>query len=152
MDDSAQRGRTDGETGKTHKRTWGSWEEYIRQEVIPHYLALDIPLKEIKHSTLSDLSYYDEAHKIKDEMKDSWCWFMGAYVKEAFQVVMANAFAKKGAQPVTYRESPFLKEFHEQNRVLTEEEKQEQISILFGNLEIMQHNFEASHGEKKCPT
>ena len=77
---------------------------------------------------------------------------MGAYVKEAFQVVMANAFAKKGAQPVTYRESPFLKEFHEQNRVLTEEEKQEQISILFGNLEIMKNNFEASHGEKKCPT
>ena len=82
-------------------------------------------------------------------MTDSWCWFMGAYVKEAFSVVMANAFAKKGAQPVKYRESPFLKEYNETHRPLTEEEKLAQVKALFGNLEIMQRNFEATHGDKK---
>lgn len=85
-------------------------------------------------------------------MKDSWCWFMGAYVKEAVTVVAANMFAAKGAQPVQYREKPFLREAYEKNHVLTEEEKQQQIQLLFGNLEIMQHNFEATHGEKKCQT
>lgn len=113
---------------------------------------MDVPLKEIRHLTLSDLSYYDDAHKTKEEMKDMWCWLMGFYVHEAVGVVASQIMPSKGAPPVHYRESPIFKEITTKNKELTEEEKQAQIAILFGNLEIMKSNFEATHGDKKCPT
>ena len=104
-------------------------------------------LKEIRHYTLSDLSFYDDAHEIKDEMRDMWCWFMGRYTLEAVQTVVAGALTPKGQKPPEYLKNPILKEAKEKNRVLTEEEKQQQIDYLFNTLAIMQHNFEISHGE-----
>lgn len=111
-------------------------------------MAIGVPLKEIKHTTLSDLTFYDDAHKLKDEIKDMWCWYMGTYVKDALEVVLSNAFAEKGTPPIEYRKKPFLQDSKE----LTEEEKQAQINALFGSLEVMEHNFRTTHGEKKhCP-
>lgn len=85
----------------------------------------------------------------KREIIDEIMWMNGRYTMEAFEVVLANAFKKEGSPPEKYREMPLMKEYREQNRVLTEEEKQEQINILFGNLENMQKKFEAAHGDKQ---
>ena len=72
------------------------------------------------------------------------------YIQEAFSVVLSNAFASKGAKPVSYRDKPILAEYKESNRELTEEEKQAQIELLFSNLSLMQKNFESNNGEQKC--
>jgi hypothetical protein len=80
-------------------------------------------------------------------MKDMWCWMNGRYVYEAIATVASNMMKKQGQQPDDYRDKPILSELKEKNRVLTEEEKQDQISLLFGNLERMKNNFERSHGE-----
>ena len=84
-------------------------------------------------------------------MKDMWCWLNGLYNYEAFAVVLSNAFKDKGQPPAKYREKPIYEEYKEKNHVLTEEEKQDQIALLFGNLELMKNNFERTHGEKPCP-
>lgn len=113
-------------------------------------MALGLTLDEIYHHTLSDLSMYDDASVIKDEVKDMWCWFMGKYVYEALGAALGAAFATKGQEPPKYLENPILKMSKDANRELTEEEKQQQISVLFSNLEIMKTNFELTHGEKPC--
>ena len=99
--------------------------------------------------TLVDLSYYDDAFKQKREMQDEAMWLNGFYTLEALSVVLGNFFAGKNANPREYRDKPILTEMREKNRVLTEEEKQEQIKILFGNLDIMQKSFESAHGDKQ---
>lgn len=99
--------------------------------------------------TLVDLSYYDDAFKQKREMQDEAMWLNGFYTLEALNVVLGNFFADKNAQKLKYRDTPILTEMREKNRVLTEEEKQEQIQILFGNLENMQKKFESVHGDKQ---
>lgn len=80
-------------------------------------------------------------------MQDMWCWLNGLYNYEAFAVVLSNAFKDKGQQPAKYRDKPLYIEHKEKNRVLTEEEKKDQIALLFGNLERMKNNFERSHGD-----
>lgn len=98
--------------------------------------------------TLVDLTYYDDAFQQQREIHDEEMWLNGFYTLEALNVVLGNFFAPKGAKTKEYRDKPILTEMREKNRVLTEEEKQEQINILFGNLEIMQRNFESAHGDK----
>lgn len=110
-------------------------------------MTIGVPLKEIKHSTLSDLSLYDDAYKQKREMIDEIMWMNGMYTLEAIRVVVSGIFAKQGQAAQQYRDKPIMTEYRENNRVLTEEEKQEQIQALFSNLEIMQGNFERTHGE-----
>lgn len=99
--------------------------------------------------TLVDLTYYDDAFQKQREMQDEAMWINGLYTLEALNVVLGNFFAPKGAPPKEYRDTPILTEMREKNRILTEEEKQEQINILFGNLENMQKKFEAAHGDKQ---
>ncbi len=115
--------------------------------IIPHYLAIGLTLGEIRHSTLSDLHYYDEAYMLRREMQDELLWLNGIYTLEAFRVVLSNAFQSKNTLPEKYRDKPIMTEIREKNRVLTEEEKEEQIKLLFGNLEMMQKNFEKNKKE-----
>lgn len=106
-----------------------------------------MPLKEIKHSTLSDLSLYDDAYMQKREMIDEMMWTNGMYTMQAIRVIVSGIFAKQGQIPEEYMEKPMLLQYRENNRELTEEEKQEQIQALFSNLSIMQGNFERTHGD-----
>lgn len=82
-------------------------------------------------------------------MQDELLWLNGMYTLDAFRVVLFNAFAAKGSKPQEYRNQPITAEIKEKNRVLTEEEKQEQIQMLFSNLTMMQNNFERAHGDKQ---
>ena len=91
---------------------------------------------------------YDDAYRIKRELQDEEMWVNGMYTMEAFRVVLTNAFSQKGAKPVEYRDKSLLQELKDKNRVLTEEEKQEQINLLFSSLAVMQTNFEKAHGDK----
>lgn len=108
-------------------------------------MAIGVPLKEIYHTTLCELSAYNEAQRLKDEVKDMWCWYMGAYVHEAMSVTLANAFSSKGSTPIKYRDKPFLKDVQTE---LTEEDIKAQRQAILSSLTVMQHNFERTHGEK----
>lgn len=81
-------------------------------------MALDVPRKEIMHSTLVDLRVYDEAHKLKVRMQDELLYLSGIYTYEAVSIALSNAFRKKGTKAAEYRDKPLL----EQNRELTPEE------------------------------
>ena len=69
------------------------------------------------------------------------------YTMEALRVVLSNAFQSKNNNPEQYRDKPIMTEIREKNRILTNEEKEDQIQILFGNLERMQKSFENSNKE-----
>ena len=85
---------------------------------------------------------------MKDEMRDMWCWMNGLYTLDAISVTVANVLASKGTPPQKYKEQPILAAAKEQNRVLTEEEKKEQVQMLWNALSVMQSNFERTHGDK----
>lgn len=109
-------------------------------------MAIGVPRKEVYHSTLVQLRLYDKAFKIRREIEDERDYMCGIYTYEAFQVVLANAFSKKGAKPVKYRDMPIIAEIkaqeHENN--LSEEEKAHRRKQLLANLVGMQERFEAA--------
>lgn len=95
------------------------------------------------------MSLYDDAYERKREIVDEMMWINGMYTIKALRVVVSEIFAKNGQSTEKYADVPILTEAREKNRVLTEEEKQEQIQILFSNLSVMQGNFERTHGDKQ---
>ncbi len=90
---------------------------------------------------------YDKAYRLKLEIQDELLWINGMYTMEALRVVLSNAFQSKNNNPEQYRDKPIMTEIREKNRILTNEEKEEQIQILFGNLERMQKSFENAKKE-----
>lgn len=50
---------------------------------------------------------YRKAYRLKREMDNENAWLHGMYVYDAFAVVMANAFSKRGAKKYDYIEKPF---------------------------------------------
>lgn len=50
---------------------------------------------------------YYEAHVIAEKNKNRDLWLQGRYVFDAFSIVLKNAIAKNGAQPVPYLEKPY---------------------------------------------
>lgn len=49
---------------------------------------------------------FAEAEKIRMENRNWEMWMQGAYIYDAFAVVLSNAFAGKGATPKKYLEKP----------------------------------------------
>lgn len=49
---------------------------------------------------------YHKAQRLKNERSNQELWLQGLYIYDAFGVVMANAFSKKGTQPKKYTEEP----------------------------------------------
>lgn len=104
------------------------------------------------HSTLVNLRVYDDAHRLKQRMDDEMNYLIGRYTYEAISVALSNAFRKKGAKAIHYREKPFLTELEEELKNkehlanLTEEEKRKYTDDLFAMLGEMQEKFEKSKG------
>ena len=55
------------------------------------------------------VKYYRKAAKIKQALDNQQAWLQGAYFYEALADVspILHAFAKKGAKPIPYRDSPY---------------------------------------------
>lgn len=55
------------------------------------------------------VKYYRKAAKIKQDLDNQQAWLQGAYFYEALADVspIFHAFAKKGAKPIPYRDSPY---------------------------------------------
>ena len=55
------------------------------------------------------VKYYRKAAKIKQDLDNQQAWLQGAYFYEALADVspILHAFAKKGTNPIPYRDSPY---------------------------------------------
>ena len=89
--------------------------------------------------TPREIKPYKEAYRMRREQDDTDMWTMGAYVMNAFGVVLANAFGKHSN--AKYLEHPFSWRPPE----LTDEEIMAQTNALFKSLGTMQTAFEARH-------
>ena len=113
-------------------------------ELLPSCLAIGITPEQFWKMNPSLLEPYSKAEELKEEKHDTHMWMMGSYIYEAFSVVLANAFRKKGTSAKHYRDKPYMMEAQE-NGVrgeLTKEEKVEKTETLFKILSVMQANFE----------
>ena len=81
-------------------------------------MAMGMSYDEFWHGDFTRWKYYEETYLLKRKQQNEMLWLQGAYVYDAFNAVLANAFAKKGAAPVKYREEPI------RITPMTEEEKE----------------------------
>lgn len=49
---------------------------------------------------------YRKAHRLKREAENEYAWLQGIYIYDAFAVVLANAFKKRGTKDENYFERP----------------------------------------------
>ena len=49
---------------------------------------------------------YRKAYKLRRELDNEQAWLQGLYIYDAFAVVLANAFAKRGSKPQNYSSKP----------------------------------------------
>lgn len=90
---------------------------------------------------------YIKARQLKVKRDDEIAWLNGRYMVEALVSTVGNMFGKKGSEPHTYPEQPYLHdtEFNKKKVqsevVLSEEERKEQVNQFFLSLKIMQSNF-----------
>lgn len=66
---------------------------------------------------------YMERKKQEADTINFQCWLAGAYIYQAFSVVLANAFAKKGSTPQKYIEKPFEINMSAEERKRAQREK-----------------------------
>lgn len=72
----------------------------------PYYLHLGMTWDQYWHGDPWMVVYYYEAHKLEIEQRNQELWMQGAYIYDAFTVVLSNAFAAKGSTPKRYMEKP----------------------------------------------
>lgn len=88
-----------------------------------------------------------EGYKLKRKIDDEKNWMLGGYIFEAVSIALGNAFRKKNETAKEYfkiREKPYTDSLEEEKE-LTEEEKQKYISAFMASLQTMQTNFNAKH-------
>lgn len=91
-----------------------------------------------------------EGYKLKRKIDDEKDWMLGGYVFEAVSLAVGNAFRKKNEKSLEYfkvRERPYTDSMEEE-RELTEEEKQKYIDAFMSSLQTMQTNFNSKHKSK----
>jgi hypothetical protein len=92
-------------------------------------------------STPFELEPYAKMDEMRQKREDQNMWVSGMYVYSAIGCVLAQALGNGDA---TYPSKPFTLSGDEN---LTEEEKQRERDALVAQLQVMQANFELSHGD-----
>lgn len=101
---------------------------------------------DIDWSCPADLEPYAKAHKIEMQEKDSGMYFMGAYNKIAFEVVMAHFGAGLAGKKsdAEYPKEPFMMK-SENKKMLTEAEMQREVDLFFAKEEARRANWKRNH-------
>ena len=75
---------------------------------------------------------YRQKHKLEIEQKNQELWLQGLYIYDAFSVVIANAFGKKGSKTQKYLDKPveLFPKPKENPQEITEKETQSVIDTL----------------------
>lgn len=112
-----------------------------------YYLAIGMSLDEYWCASPHLVRYYREAHKLSVEQRNQELWLQGLYIYNAFSVVLANAFGKKGGKRHNYLEKPInLFEFtHKQE----EAERVKETNRIVNTLNMIQQRFNANKEGKE---
>lgn len=102
---------------------------------------LGVPEEKFWESTPLDLEPYAKMDEMRQKRIDQNSWVQGMYTMCAVGCIVAQALGN-GAD-AEYPKKPFTLSGDEN---LTEEEKQRERDALVAQLQIMQANFELSHG------
>ncbi len=78
---------------------WDEWAAW--------YIAIGVPAPTYWDGCTEDLPIYARAHELKVEARNQELWLQGLYNYEAFSVVLANGFGKKGGKKEKYPEQPY---------------------------------------------
>ena len=117
-----------------------------RKTLLPQCLALGVTAEYFWNAYPVEIEPFFEAQRIRRRIHDEEAYFQGIYVMEAFSVVLGNAFRKKNAEPIKYRDKPILKEVYDKMRPLTQKEleakAQREADRVFHRLEIARFNAE----------
>ena len=95
-------------------------------------MSIGVPFDVIMHTTLRDLSLYDEAHERKLKEDDYMNYIAGEYVFDALMVALGNMFSKKGTPIKSFtdvRKQPVLSEVIEHEEVVDEQTAYEKYRV-----------------------
>lgn len=113
--------------GDEHQEVRSPLSTYTEQfyEVFPYYLALGMTYEQFWDGDPMLCKYYREAEEIRNEKKNQELWLQGMYFYEALCDVspVLHAFAKKGAKPSPYPESPYAITKTQRDRQKREKER-----------------------------
>ena len=85
------------------------------------------------------------AENIKREERNYFAWLQGAYVYDAVNVVMANAFSKKGTKKKEYVKEPIrITPLTEEEKAIKAEKERRKIIAMF---DAMERDFKAKEKE-----
>ena len=123
----------------------------IEDTWLPVALRVGITYKDFWELTPHDMNLivksYREKMKEKLDYDNLICFLQGRYIVDSLLCTVGNMFSKKGAKNHEYPKEPYDLN-PEEERELTEEEKEIQVKAIFMNLERMKENFErAKKGE-----
>lgn len=111
-------------------------------EWLPQCITMGITPEQFWKMNPRMLEPYYEAERIKEERLDHQMWMMGAYVFEAVQTSIGNAFRGKGKKAQPYRDRPFSQDIKEERGEISEEEKMQKVHAIFNALQIMKVNYD----------
>lgn len=99
------------------------------ERACPFYMSIGMSYKEFWEGDVCLPNFYYEAYKQRmereQEQLDIAAWLNGMYVKRAYEVVLANAFSRKGTPPQEYFVKPLSqKDKQERNKTAEEIEKE----------------------------
>lgn len=117
----------------------------FENEWLPQALVIGISYSDFWEMNPHIINIYSLAHKKRMKEKNAEMHLQGIYMRDAILSTICNAFQGKGAKPYEYPKEPY--DFSPETE-LTEQEKDEQIEMLFASLSMMKSNFDKNHKDK----
>ena len=104
------------------------------EKACPFYMSIGMSYEEFWEGDVALPTFYLEAHKMKVEQEyeqlDYAAWLNGVYARRAYEVVIANAFSKKGTPPQKYYEKPMSQQRKEKKKTEEEIEREGELQSL----------------------
>lgn len=98
------------------------------EKACPFYMSIGMSCKEFWESDVRLPNFYTEAYRLKTEreheQRDIAAWLNGMYNSQAFGVVVANAFSKKGTPPQKYPDKPLSQQGNNAKQTAEEIERE----------------------------
>jgi predicted metal-dependent peptidase len=113
----------------------------------PYYIAIGMTMDEYWNASPYLVRYYREAHKMRIEQRNQELWLQGLYIYNAFGVVLANAFSKKGRTKEKYMEKPIELFPKQKQEGATQAEKDKITNDVVSTLNRIQAAFRNKHGK-----
>lgn len=112
-----------------------------------YYMAIGMTWQEYWYASPRLVVYYREAHKLRIEQRNQELWLQGLYNFNAFGTVLANAFAKRGAQRHKYLERPI--ELFGKSEAEIEQERMKEKNRVVNTLNRIAARFAAKKAGKE---